>query len=172
MFALEHVGVKHNHYESRSAVVCSLAQTPRHLSEELKAAWDALSVFQASVPTPRVWGWHKSQRCQAAQGGALSPGVAVLVEPAQRSAQSTAEVLRSLCQLLCRTLELSLYHQLENQVFSFLLPSRGSSAWLHHYCPLTTSPFNFIPSYRCARCCFRPGTLNLALCTVKLSAFW
>lgn len=165
MFALEHVGVKHNHYESRSAVVCSLAQTPRHLSEELKVAWDALSVFQESVPTPCVWGWHKSQHCQAAQGGALRPGAAVLVEPAQRSAQSTAEVL-------CRTLELSWYHRLENQVFSFLLPSRGSSAWLHHYCPLTTSPFNFIPSHRSARCCFRPGRLNLALCTVKLSAFW
>lgn len=157
MFALEHVGVKHNRYENRSAAVCSLAQTPRHLSEELKAVSDALSVFQESVPTP--WRWQKSQPCQAAHGGGGASG-------AQCTGLSRDPVLP------VPMLELNLYHQLGNHVFSFLLLSSGSSAWLDHYSPLTTSPFNFIPSHPCAQCCFWPGRLNFALCTVKPSGFW
>lgn len=47
------------------------------------------------------------------------PGVTGMVELVERGAQSSAQVLCSLCQPLCRTLELSWYHQLENHVFSF-----------------------------------------------------
>lgn len=48
---LDHAGVEQKYYDSRSAVVCSLAQIPRDLYEDLKVVSDAWSVFQETVPT-------------------------------------------------------------------------------------------------------------------------
>ena len=56
MFTLDHAGVEQKYYDSRIAVVCSLAPIPRDLFEELKAVSDAWSVFQEAVPTTCIWG--------------------------------------------------------------------------------------------------------------------
>jgi len=56
MFVLGHAGVEQKYYDSRSAVVCSLAQIPRDLFEELKVVSDAWSVLRETVATRCMWG--------------------------------------------------------------------------------------------------------------------
>lgn len=160
MFVLDHAGVEQKYYDSRSAVVCSLAQIPRDLFEELKAVSDAWSVFQETVPTTCIWGWHKSQCCRVARSDVARYSMTA-PEPVKRWALSTAEVMCALCWCihispLCRTL--SLDHQAwiinwawitiwKNQSFSFFLSLEGPlhAPWSEPYDILITSPFNFIP---------------------------
>lgn len=51
MFVLGHAGVEEEYYDSRRAVVCSLAQILNDLFEELKVVLDAWSIFQETMPT-------------------------------------------------------------------------------------------------------------------------
>ena len=92
MFTLDHAGVEQKYYDSRIAVVCSLAPIPRDLFEELKAVSDAWSVFQEAVPTTCIWGWHKSQRCQVAHSGVARYSM-IALRPVKCCALSTAEVV-------------------------------------------------------------------------------
>lgn len=163
MFALEPVGVKHNHYESRSAIVCSLAQTPRHLSEELKVGSDALCVFQEWVPI--CWGWHKLQHCGLLTVVARGPVWQWYWSPwstAESSAPWSANFCAGPWNWACIT-------SWKTMSFPFFF---SPECPLHGQTIIAPSLHLPLISCPCAQCFFLPDRLNLAVCTVKTSAFW